>query len=263
MSTGAEFQEAYQRGVEQFHAPEVVKDGGVPYAVVPDGLTIENMEYYLPAPVRKKASVAVFDVDTLAAYLKDQDEKRTRIFASVGRLTIQGVLDYHDDSPRWGDHEAVLTCSLSDDWRAWTGNNNKSIGQTAFAEFLEDHAHNVVEPESAAVLQMVTNLEANKSVQFKSGMSLQDGSVQLEYVESISDNTKGKIKIPKELVLGIHPFKFGKPWQVVARLRYRINEGKLTFTYILNQPDKVLEEAFRQVVTEAETKTGIKPYLTA
>lgn len=261
-TTQTETAAAFQVGREQFQPPTRF-DGSKPLALVPQGTALVDIEAYLPAPDRKVTTVNVYDVDSLAAYIADQNENRTRIFASVSKRTVEAVIDYHDEAPSWCSHRAVLSCPFSDDWNDWNAKNKAALPQVTFAEFLEDHKWNVVDPDSATLMQIVQNLEANKSVVFRSGVNLQDGSFQLEYTESVEDQTKGKLKVPKQLALGIQPFKFGKPYEVLARLRYRIQDGKLTFTYLLDRPDRVLEDAFKKVVEEVATKTGIQPFLTA
>ena len=254
----------FEAGKQTYHEPATIVQDGKPFAVVPSGSTVVDMEAYLPAPLRAKETVNVFDAESLVAYLKDFGGPNSKVFGSVGNTSLAAILDYHGkDAPSWGTHKAILKCQLSDDWKAWVAQSGKAFGQTAFAEFIEEHQWNVADPDSADLQEMVSKLELNKSVVFKSAIKLQDGSVSLEYVESIEDNTKGKIKIPSKLVLGLSPFKFGKPVEVLARLRYRLADGgRITFTYLLDQPDVVLEAAFKAVVDEVAQKSGLSVYLT-
>ena len=157
----------------------------------------------------------------------------------------------------------------------------------AFAEFLEDNFLNIVEPDGATVLQAAAHLEAKKTVSFKSGVRLDNGAVQLSYEENVDGKGKGNLVnlsqftlgIPVEenvdgkgkgnlvilsqFTLGIPVFENGDPVAVEARLRYRIKDDALTFTYLLNNPQKVLDAAFDAVLTKVQAETGIAPYLGA
>ena len=44
-----------------------------------------------------------------------------------------------------------------------------------------------------------------------------------------------------------------------CRLRYRLNDRKLTFTVIIDNLDAVLEDAFNGVLAQIEKATAIKP----
>lgn len=260
----AEAAVGYEIGVQQFKGPLTIGEGGKPFAVVPSGLTLQDVSAYLPVPVRIQQSQNFFDVDSFAAYLKDFGYGGSKIFASMSESKLTAILDYHTlESASWNEHKAYLACAKSDDWNDWIRQDNKPMSQVAFAEFIEEHEVNFVEPQGAAMLTLAQNLEVNKSVIFKSAKRLSDGQTQFEYIEDIQDQTKGQIKIPAKLILGLQPFKFSKGYKVTARLRYRLADGKVTFTYALDAPEKIVEDAFRDVVKEVAEATDITPYLTA
>jgi uncharacterized protein YfdQ (DUF2303 family) len=48
----------------------------------------------------------------------------------------------------------------------------------------------------------------------------------------------------------------GDAYQVEARLKYRLREGKLTFWYELTRPDKTLEDAARTLTASIQAETG-------
>lgn len=253
-----------ENALQQVRTDVRIEGSGKPFVLIPSDMSLQDVEKHLDAPLRISESHAFLDPQSLAGYLARFGGPNTQIFASLKSHQIKAVLDYHGpESPSWGTHLARLECELSDDWKAWTGFDGKTLGQIQFAEFLEDHQFNVIDPESAVVEEAVKNLEANKTVVFKSGVNLHNGATEFKYVESIEDNRQQTLKVPNKLVLGIQPFNFGKPYEVLARLRYRLNDGKLSFTYVLDRPDRVLKDAFQKVVKEVGELTGIEPYLTA
>lgn len=252
-------------GERRYVAPETVAEGGVPFAIVPEGVALTDVEKLLPAPTRTRATVQVFDVESFANYLSTHGEGRTEVFASVSKATITGVLDANKpDAPSWEDHKAVLAMQLSDDWKAWAAIDGKPLSQTAFAEFLEDHAVNVQVPEAARVIEIVTAFENTRTANFKSVVNIHSGLTQFKYSETEGEGQRqGEMSVPRELTLGIKPFKGVDSWAVGAKLRYRVNDGKLTFTVLLDRPQEVLEAAFRKVVIKVEEKTNEIAIVTA
>ena len=48
----------------------------------------------------------------------------------------------------------------------------------------------------------------------------------------------------------------GSPYQVDARIRYRLRDGQLVLWYELIEPKKVIEHAFQEIVTDMENQLG-------
>ena len=55
--------------------------------------------------------------------------------------------------------------------------------QVDFARFLEENMPDVVEPDSAELLEVALTFEAKKSVEFSSGVRLANGQIQFQYDE--------------------------------------------------------------------------------
>jgi hypothetical protein len=65
------------------------------------------------------------------------------------------------------------------------------------------------------------------------------------------------MQVPDFFVLGICPFVGAAGFEINARLRYRIgNDGKVSFSYILDRPFKVIENAFKAAREQIEAATG-------
>lgn len=235
---------------------------GVPHVILPPGYTLEDMEQLLPAPARIKQVVGLADAKSFIDYFQLFAGDATVIFANQDSRQIKAVFDYHTDNPAWCAHSATLALSHSDEWKAWAGQNGKSMTQRLFAEFVEDHIRDVVEPAGAELLEVAKTLVANKKLQFRSGTELHNGQVQLTYNEVIEGQAgaKGQLEIPRTIKLGLRVFKGTEPYAVSARLRYRISdEGGLTFSYHIDDLDRVLEDAFEQVLTQIRTNCNGAP----
>src|SRR5690606_15598320 len=134
---------------------------------------------------------------------------------------------------------------LSADPRAW-------MDQQQFAEFIEDRALDVLEPDHARLIELATKFEATTKVEFGSAVRLDTGEVQFQYTETVGakKGAKDQIEFPKELKLGLRPYIGGPIYYVFASLRYRIRQEGLVLGYALQRPENILEAAFADIVTE-------------
>jgi uncharacterized protein YfdQ (DUF2303 family) len=257
-----EYDAAFAQGMA---AAAIHSDGTTtPFALLPAGFSTESLENFLDAPRRIRQAVTLADAESFNAYLNEFKTENTRIFADRRASTLTAVIDYHggEDSPSWCSHRAVLILEKSPEWNAWLGKNGQQLSQTAFAEFLEDNVGDIAEPDNATILEAARSLEAKKTVHFKSGVNLDNGAVQFTYAEDVNGTTsKAAIKVPTRFVLGLSPYAGGQPIKVAARLRYRITNDVLTFTYLIERPHKILEFAFDAVLESVERAVQIMPLL--
>lgn len=238
-------------------------DGGVD---VVDLTTEQHMQAldrlarrFMDAPRRKIGRVALTEPGSFIGYVtKHYLEDATELYGDRKAGTITAVLNSDGvDEAGWGDHRAILTLTPTDAWKAWTQASGQLVNQTEFAEFLEDRAPDVVEPDAATLIEIATTMQASTAVAWKSGVRLQDGTVQLGYEETsdATAGTRGHLAIPQTITLGIAPFEGLDPYRVTARLRYRMRDGRLTIGVVLDQADDVLKAAFGDIVDTVEVET--------
>jgi uncharacterized protein YfdQ (DUF2303 family) len=108
-------------------------------------------------------------------------------------------------------------------------------------------------------------LVAKKSVDFKSGVNLKTGANHFEFVETIetrgiANRVDDAMDVPDSFVLGIVPFVGGDGVELEAQLRFRINDKKLTFTYVMLQPHKLIEAAVQAARARVEAELGFVYY---
>ena len=91
---------------------------------------------------------------------------------------------------------------------------------------------------------------------FESSVNRQTGAMNFTYVED-TQQTKGVMKLPEKIAIMVAPWRFAAPVDMMVFLRYRLNEGKLSFYLKLDRPDMVLDEAFGFVVKDIEAAVGL------
>jgi hypothetical protein len=162
----------------------------------------------------------------------------------------------------WRDHTATLTLTRSDDWDDWTLRDGKWLSQSDFAEFVEAHLPNFIDPRGADVLEMAQEFRARKSVRFDSSQRVKSGQTKITWHEDIDAKVgKGSIDIPDILTLAMQVYERGETFGLTARLRYRINDGSLMLGFVLDRPRDVLMAAFDGIRQEISGMTGIDVWI--
>jgi uncharacterized protein YfdQ (DUF2303 family) len=225
--------------------------------VLPAGAKLEqvDVEKYLPNPARAKGILGLADATSFAAYVNAHKQPSTVVLFTRKSTSMRAIFNDHvPGEPGWQDHGATYTCPLSPEWRAWTGNDAQHKAQSQFAEFIESRLPEITSPSSAVMLEMARGLQVRKDVDFGSAINLDNGTVNLRYKEEVSGTFRdGQMAVPGEFTVSIPIFEGGPIYAIDARLRYRLNSGKLVMWYELVRPEKSLEHAFEQALEVVKT----------
>ena len=251
-------------------APEFM--GAYAHVVVPENYELRDIstaiEKQQDAPNRKMGTVQLKSLGSLMAYMDDMQTADGAIadafvYANPDTRTITAVFNDHKAGGGWRDHRASFNAEWTPEFKKWMDNNSKPMGQTEFAEFIEDNMADITEPEAAKLLEMALTIQAKTDINFSSAKRLQNGQVQLQYTEAInaSAGTNGGMEIPKEFALGLRIFKNGEGYKLRARLKYRLNGGAIKFWYELDRPERSVEDAFAGYVTTLTENSGYRVLL--
>lgn len=234
--------------------PQKAGDGGL-YAIVPNGGVFHDLEHLLPTPVYAKASVTARTVQSLVDYTAGHKTAATAVFADVESGRVQAVIDYIalDNAPAHKAQRCIYDAPFSEEWKRWNAISGKQQNQEAFALFIEENRDDVVTPDGATMLELAKTLDAKKKVTFKSGIRLDDGSVDLSFTDETTAagaGIGGKLAIPTEIELGIPVFYGGDRYKITAFFRYRIIEGKLVMWVDLHRIKHIRDAAFGDIVNK-------------
>jgi len=252
--------------IRDLTAISLVPKTEIPAIALPENYCVESLEGHQLSPSRIRQRVRLISPSSLIAYITKFKDERSVVFADKENTKIVAVLDYHESAAaaNWGDHKAVYDCPLSEDWKEWAGRDKKAMGQTDFAEFLENHIQNIAPvsddypgPSGTALLEMVLAFQETRKAEFKSVRRLQDGTFQMSYSDEKSG--AGNTSMPEKISLAIAPFHNGEPYQVDARIRYRLRDGQLALWFELIEPSKIVEHAFQEIVTDLENQLSDVP----
>lgn len=210
-------------------------------------------------PPRKAGTTTVWDADAFLTYWGKHSDADSEVYANSERLTVTAVLDAHTGgAPRWSGHRLHLALRETTAWMQWTGQDGKLLSQEVFAEFLEDHLPELLEPSAADMLEIAQSFQAAVKVDFQSATRLSSGQRQFQYVETQTSKAgqKGQLTVPEVFVIGLVPFEGSEGYRFNARLRHRITSDGLRLGFKLERPDEIRKTAFEDVVNRIGSAIG-------
>lgn len=246
-------------------ANSIVKPGMTgdhPFAIVPEGYKLESLERFQSTPYRKRGRVEFHQTASFGQYVADHDDKRTALFCDRSTATFGAVLDYHaimDGTPGWQEHRAIFQMIPTEEWATWARYDGKQLSQVQFGEFLEQHLPDIIHPDAASLLEVALTLEEKRAVTFRSAVRLDNGMRQLKYEEEKVG--AGELTVPDNFILSLAPYEGSEKRKVLARLRYRIKDGELSFYYQLIRPRDAQLEAVDGAQVLIEKLTALSCYM--
>lgn len=241
--------------------------GSSVFSVLPPGFRRDEItdaiEKAQPLRNRPQGTVHLGDVTSLLAYSADQvAQLQGYIYADPEGRTITAVFNDQKSTlaPGWRDHRAVFKAEYTPEFSKWLGKNGpeKGMGQTEFAEFIEDNFADLAGDDAKTLMDVATTIRATSGINFSSAKRLQNGQTQLTYNETIDAKAgaDGALQIPQTFNLGLRIFKNGGGYKLTARLKYRLHSGGVKFWYELDRPERAVEDAFAGYVQEVRDKSG-------
>jgi uncharacterized protein YfdQ (DUF2303 family) len=225
---------------------------------------------------RAKADTLGSFVDLVNRHKNDD----SAVFGNLGtRPAFTAVIDYHtvDHSPKFGRHRIVYEFPLSPEWIAWQVMNGKPMSQSDWAAFIEEHIADLSSPYDAEksqyeplfqttiaspsdLITMSRGMQIAVDARVKEVRNLQSGEAEIVYEEVHKDGSGQKLVVPGLFVLNLPLFVGSQPTRLVARLRYRRQDSKITWFYQLYRADLVLRAELQNAFDQVGTETGLPTF---
>jgi len=239
---------------------------------VPRGFDIKEIdtEKLLNNPRRTKAAAQFSDAASFIAYVNRHATDGTVTWCNFDpqtfALSFTAVIDEHAKGlAGWRQHKATFSPDMSAEWKAWKGKDRQSMQQLAFAEWIQEHEDDIAAvagmPTSLGMHKMATEFVANEERVLKSTVRLESGGVRLTYIADPDAGTTESMRMFEKFAIGIPVFHGGSAWSVTARLKYRLNSGKVSFLYEMVRPDRVHEHAAKELIGSIRDAIGGVPLL--
>ena len=232
-----------------------------------------------PGPINPAGTFTLLTPESFALAVVNNMDERSKVFADSENGLISCVFDFLTDggasyvagvdssalatgirnldtrSRGWGQLRAEIKFVESrklKEWRQCLEWKN----QADFANFLEDHLEDVLDPTGQDLLSIATDLEASSQGSFKGKVNLQNGSTKLCY----QDDVETTVEVPRLLTLGIPLFEHGDKYKLGARLRFVIAGGSVKFKLLFTNLQDAKDQEFERIVQEIEEKASVSIY---
>lgn len=222
--------------------------------VLPIGsaLVQPDLSAWREQPTRKTGIYRPATVEAFADYVGHHLNDDTTVWVHPTSGKVVAVIDDNGaGDPAWGEHRAELQLAKTEEWKYWVEKDKHMMSQVEFAEHIEGGLDDIAVPDGADLLEIAQTFHMTKGVTFRSSTRLSTGQQQFQYDEEskASAGVSGQLTIPTNIVLAIAPFFGEKPSRVGARLRFRLSDGHLKLSYLLDRPDVIVRDAL-EVVAE-------------
>ncbi len=239
--------------------PKDLDHGKPQIVVVPAGAAaqIPDLSAWRDAPYRRSGLYRPATVEALADYTEwQQVDDQTTVWVHPTSGRVEAVFDDNGAEPGYREHRAVLQLQPTPEWTYWAAKDGHMGGQEDFALHIEGGLAEIEQPAAADLLEIAQSFHATKNAAFRSALRLASGEQQFTYSEEIEAKAgrTGQLSVPTTFVLMLAPFVGEEERQVVAKLRYRLHDGRLQIGYQLERPDKVVREALDAVAEQLAAK---------
>ena len=238
------------------------------------------VDEYREAPKRREGTARMQTLESFCDHVNRFKDGDSAVFANRDGKELFAVLDYHRSThagqPRFGTHRTHYAFPLSDEWLAWNAKRGAQMSPGDFAEFLEDRIVDVIDPEGASdavkeygrsigchfasptkLLELSRGLSIRVGTQIKNAQNLASGETHLTFATEHTDERGAPIKVPGAFVIAIPVFRSSDRFEVGVRLRYRLREGAILWTYDLARLSTIFDTAFDDACNEVGAKTGL------
>jgi hypothetical protein len=278
--------------VEKHLDPKLVDLGTQKVLVVPKDAQLKSikglLDEYKTKPERIKGIARHTTLESFTDHAVRFADKESALFAhrDPKAPSLLAVYDYHPTVPdaggvaaaeaRFSEHRSLYSFPVSDEWTTWNQYNGTKLDQGQFAEFLENHIHNVTDPlgalkETVAIMEMLLCKFTGPSglMELARGLTVREasvvanqhklgsGEVTFRYDTKHLDEAGAPLTVPGAFLLSIPVFRGGDNYQLAARLRYRLANGLLTWWYELHRARETFDHAFDQACEKAKTDTKL------
>lgn len=229
---------------------------------LPQSNKIESLDRFNPTPSRKTGTVTCFDAASFNQVLKDNgDAGNVAIYLdrNPDAPSVVAVLNGNGAAgPGWGDFRAKIQFRPTPQWQKWKAQDGKMLPQVTMAEFIEENLEDIADPAGATMLEIASQLQLIRTVNFRSKVTLQSGVFGFQHDQDDKAMVgAGTVDVPQIFTLGIAPI-FGLPsYRVPARFRYRVAEGKLTLGYKLQRIETMMAQIVEDLIAKIERGANV------
>lgn len=280
--------------LHEFSLESVARDSrNAQFAVVPAGKSIVSLKPLLDElrekPERRRGTATLRDLKSFIEFVDRFKSDDTALFANPDKTnpSLTAVFDYHPQGSEatkadWAQHRAVYAPELTNEWKAWIGKDGTPMAQADFAAFVDDRIRDLIVPAlddpklktfadlvqgawatPSDMVKLSRSLQVNVESVVKNAQTLNSGEVSIIFEEVHKDGAGAPLRVPNLFTIAIPVFYGGELYRIAARLRYRVNNARISWSYQLVRPDLVFDDALNEIIGTASIDTSLPLFLGA
>jgi uncharacterized protein YfdQ (DUF2303 family) len=276
--------------VEKVHLEDLVERSSAAALVVPDGKRLVDLkpfaDQWRTVPERATGTAEINELASFIEFVNRFKTADTVIFADNKRSapSLLAVLDYNQStlSPsgglaNWGQHRVLHKFPVSDEWKTWIGGNKQQMNQETFAAWIEERILDVADPtlaterttqilsalggvllaSPAKLLALSKGLAVHVKSQLENFVKLDSGEANLVWKTEHQDEAGVKLNVPGAFLIAIPLFQGGSCYPIIVRLRYRVGNGAVSWSYALYRTEEFFDAAIAQACKDVGEKTSL------
>jgi len=255
----------------------ITEVAGIPVCMIPAGTGMTVLDKVLdladeraPNPRRREGTTTLSELESFIAHINRYKDSGSIVFADILNMQLTAIYDYNPADvqadavkslPRWGVHRSVYASPLSRQWKFWAAMENKPLTQDQFGELIELNMSDLASPPEgfdapppAKILEVARTLIVRQKGEFSRSINPTTGEFTLI---NKNENEESSTRIPRCFLLQLPVYEAGALWQVEARLRFSMQNGRPSFAFVLFEKDRILRDAFNEVREKTAKATGV------
>lgn len=188
-------------------------------------------------------------------YVNRFGTEETVVYVDIDKDRVTAILDHTiNGGPGWKEHRAEYAPILTTDAERLFDNVNRYLSRGAMVNLLDSVKGRVVEPDTAALLELAQQFNVNRTLEFTEGHRLRDGQRTIKFMETqTATGGSGDIAIPDEVVFELPIHEGGVDWRIETEFRYLLDEdGDLSVALVFHRKSDLLRDATRRIVSDIE-----------
>lgn len=227
-----------------------------PVVATPDNVTLKDLEGFLPAPTRKRGTMATESIDGFTSYVEANKSALSSCFVSQCSMSANAIIDHGTtDNPAHNQHNAVLTLEKTSDFKDLLAIDKDKRSQRNTAEWVEEHIDTLTFYKDAALSDEISATKAITAIRkVKDTQKSESESTVGNFSETRGVMASASIEddnLPAFIAMTIEPYNGLPTRKFVARLAYHRDSEAFSLRIIrLDKQFEEMAEEFSQLVTE-------------
>lgn len=256
---------------------------------VEHGFELQSVEKFIEEmrekPKRRKGTLTAYDLESFVALTNGFKSENSVMFGTTSvtetsfTAALKSVLNFDPASPNNteadnGDHVVGYAFPLSNELKVWLGKNKTPFNAKEFAEFLEDNIADLIIPKvdgfktqfgderpafasPSKIFELSRGIEVRVDEKVSNYFRNADGSFNLQYTQENKDAAGNALKLPEWFCLGVPVFDGGEVYQIPMRLKFRVKEGQVAWSFDMYRKNDTFNAAFADACDQATKETDL------